>query len=71
MPFVATNVHKDVPFNDWIVKQTLTTAERYITPGVKSLRRKILGAEDKIAVLEQTLYEALVRDLIDYIISFN
>jgi DNA mismatch repair protein MutS len=64
----VTNVHKDKVPADWIRKQTLTTAERYITPELKVYEEKILGAEDKIAVLEQTLYEALVRDLIDYII---
>lgn len=64
----VTNVHKDKVPQDWIRKQTLTTAERYITPELKIYEEKILGAEDKIAVLEQGLYEALVRDLIDYII---
>lgn len=64
----VTNAHKDKVPQDWIRKQTLTNAERYITPELKVYEEKILGAEDKIAVLEQTLYEALVRDLIDYII---
>jgi DNA mismatch repair protein MutS len=67
----VTNVHKDKVPTDWIRKQTLTTAERYITPELKVYEEKILGAEDKIAVLEQTLYEALVRDLIDYIIPIQ
>lgn len=67
----VTNVHKDKVPQDWIRKQTLTTAERYITPELKVYEEKILGAEDKIAVLEQTLYEALVRDLIDYIIPIQ
>jgi len=67
----VTNVHKDKVPQDWIRKQTLTTAERYITPELKIYEEKILGAEDKIAVLEQTLYEALVRDLIDYIIPIQ
>ncbi|MES2514469.1 MAG: DNA mismatch repair protein MutS [Bacteroidota bacterium] len=67
----VTNVHKDKVPADWIRKQTLTTAERYITPELKIYEEKILGAEDKIAVLEQTLYEALVRDLIDYIIPIQ
>ncbi|MBC7696371.1 MAG: DNA mismatch repair protein MutS [Burkholderiales bacterium] len=67
----VTNVHKDKVPVDWIRKQTLTTAERYITPELKVYEEKILGAEDKIAVLEQTLYEALVRDLIDYIIPIQ
>ncbi len=67
----VTNVHKDKVPTDWIRKQTLTTAERYITPELKVYEEKILGSEDKIAVLEQTLYEALVRDLIDYIIPIQ
>ncbi len=67
----VTNVHKDKVPTDWIRKQTLTTAERYITPELKVYEEKILGAEDKIAGLEQTLYEALVRDLIDYIIPIQ
>ena len=67
----VTNVHKDKVPSDWIRKQTLTTAERYITPELKVYEEKILGAEDKITVLEQTLYEALVRDLIDYIIPIQ
>lgn len=67
----VTNVHKDKVPQDWIRKQTLTTAERYITPELKVYEEKILGAEDKIAVLEQSLYEALVRDLIDYIIPIQ
>jgi DNA mismatch repair protein MutS len=67
----VTNVHKDKVPQDWIRKQTLTTAERYITPELKIYEEKILGAEDKIAVLEQSLYEALVRDLIEYIIPIQ
>lgn len=67
----VTNVHKDKVPQDWIRKQTLTNAERYITPELKVYEEKILGAEDKIAILEQTLYEALVRDLIDYIIPIQ
>ncbi len=67
----VTNVHKDKVPSDWIRKQTLTTAERYITPELKVYEEKILGAEDKIAVLEQTLYENLVRELIDYIIPIQ
>ena len=67
----VTNVHKDKVPLDWIRKQTLTTAERYITPELKIYEEKILGAEDKIAVLEQQLYESLVRDMIDYIIPIQ
>lgn len=67
----VTNVHKDKVPSDWIRKQTLTNAERYITPELKTYEEKILGAEDKIAVLEQSLYENLVRELIDYIIPIQ
>ncbi|MES2131491.1 MAG: DNA mismatch repair protein MutS [Bacteroidota bacterium] len=67
----VTNVHKDKVPQDWIRKQTLTNAERYITPELKVYEEKILGAEDKIALLEQSLYDALVRDLIDYIIPIQ
>lgn len=67
----VTNIHKDKVPQDWIRKQTLTNAERYITPELKVYEEKILGAEDKIAVLEQGLYEALVRYLIDYIIPIQ
>jgi DNA mismatch repair protein MutS len=67
----VTNVHKDKVPTDWIRKQTLTTAERYITPELKIYEEKILGAEDKIAVLEQTIYANLVRDLIEYIVPIQ
>lgn len=67
----VTNAHKDKVPNDWIRKQTLTNAERYITPELKVYEEKILGAEDKILVLEQSLFEALVRDLTDFIIPIQ
>ncbi len=67
----VTNVHKDKVPVDWIRKQTLTTAERYITPELKIYEEKILGAEEKIAALEQTLYEAVVRDLLDCIVPIQ
>ena len=52
---------------DWIRKQTLTNAERYITPELKTYEEKILGAEEKIMTIEHALYESLVRDLGEYI----
>ena len=67
----VTNVHKDKVPIDWIRKQTLTTAERYITPELKIYEEKILGAEDKIALLEQTIYTNLVNDLIEYIVPIQ
>ena len=56
----VTHAHKDKVPADWIRKQTLTTAERYITPELKVYEEKILGAEDKILVLEQQLYQQLL-----------
>jgi len=63
----VTNVHKDKVPGDWMRKQTLTNAERYITPELKEYEEKILGAEEKIARLEQQLYEELIRFVADYI----
>ena len=63
----VTNVHKDKVPTDWIRKQTLTNAERYITPELKTYEEKILGAEEKILAIEQQLYEDLVRYVADYI----
>lgn len=63
----VTHVHKDKVPQDWIRKQTLTNAERYITPELKVYEEKILGAEEKIAAIEVQLFENLVRDLSEYI----
>lgn len=63
----VTNAHKDKVPQDWIRKQTLTNAERYITPELKNYEEKILGAEEKITVLEQQLFENIIRDVADYI----
>ena len=63
----VTNLHKDkVPAN-WIRKQTLTSAERYITPELKEYEETIVGAEDKILQIELTLFEKLLNELQDYI----
>ncbi|MEO6304920.1 MAG: DNA mismatch repair protein MutS, partial [Bacteroidia bacterium] len=67
----VTHVHKDKVPQDWIRKQTLTTAERYITPELKIYEEKILGAEDKIMALEQQLFDALVRDIGDYLLPIQ
>ncbi len=61
------NLHKDKVPNDWIRKQTLTGAERYITPELKEYEEKILGAEEKILSLEVKLFEELVTEILDYI----
>jgi DNA mismatch repair protein MutS len=63
----VTHAHKDKVPSDWMRKQTLTTAERYITPELKTYEEKILGAEEKILVIEQKLYENLVASLAEYI----
>lgn len=61
------NAHKDkVPAN-WIRKQTLVNAERYITEELKEYEEKILGAEDKILILENKLYSELVIALSEFI----
>ncbi len=67
----VTNSHKDKVPADWIRKQTLTNAERYITPELKTYEEKILGAEEKISAIEVRLYEELVRDMADYILPIQ
>tara|TARA_Y100000813_G_scaffold4562_1_gene3403 strand:- start:1471 stop:4083 length:2613 start_codon:yes stop_codon:yes gene_type:complete len=61
------NTHKDKVPEDWIRKQTLVNAERYITQELKELEIKILGAEEKILALETQLFNDLVLSLIDFI----
>ena len=61
------NVHKDKVPKEWIRKQTLVNAERYITQELKEYEEKILGAEDKILVLETQLYTTLVQALTEFI----
>lgn len=61
------NTHKDKVPADWIRKQTLVNAERYITQELKEYEEKILGAEDKILILETRLYNELVSELADFI----
>ncbi|MDP3929119.1 MAG: DNA mismatch repair protein MutS [Bacteroidota bacterium] len=63
----VTNVHKDKVPTDWMRKQTLTNAERYITEELKKYEDQILGAEEKIAVIEENLYNELVTSLADEI----
>ena len=63
----VTNTHKDKVPPEWIRKQTLVNAERYITEELKEYEEKILGAQDKIAVIEQRIYTSLVQDLCEYI----
>ena len=61
------NVHKEKVPQEWIRKQTLVNAERYITQELKEYEEKILGAEDKILVLETQLYNELVQALSEFI----
>ena len=61
------NTFKDKVPEDWIRKQTLAQAERYITPELKEYEEKILGADEKILALENQLYMELVQDMQEFI----
>ncbi len=63
----VTNTHRDKVPADWIRKQTLVNAERYITPELKEYEEKILGAQDRILILEAEIFTDLVRHLSRYI----
>jgi len=63
----VTHAHKNKVPTEWIRKQTLTNAERYITPELKEYEEKITGAEEKILQIELKVYEALVNELMDYL----
>lgn len=63
----VTNSHKNKVPPDWIRKQTLANAERYITPELKAYEEQITGAEEKILALELELYDKLLIELQDYI----
>ncbi|MBP5413376.1 MAG: DNA mismatch repair protein MutS [Bacteroidales bacterium] len=63
----VTNAHKDKVPPEWIRKQTLTNAERYITEELKEYENKILGAEEKILSIEQRIYNELLVLALDYI----
>jgi DNA mismatch repair protein MutS len=63
----VTHAHKNKVPADWIRKQTLTNAERYVTPELKEYEEKITGAEDRILLLETEIYEKLLTELLDYI----
>lgn len=65
------NLHKDKVPEDWVRKQTLVNAERYITDELKTYETKILGAEERIAVLEQQLFQELIVYLTPHIQSFQ
>ncbi len=61
------NIHKNKVPEDWVRKQTLVGAERYITQELKEYEEKILGAEERIGMLEQKLYQDLLKALEEYI----
>jgi DNA mismatch repair protein MutS len=63
----VTNSHKNKVPAEWIRKQTLTNAERYITPELKEYEEKITGAEEKILGIELELYDKLLLELQRYI----
>ena len=63
----VTNTHKDKVPPEWIRKQTLTNAERYITEELKEYEQKILGAEEKIAGIEQRIYAELVGAVSEFV----
>src|SRR5699024_2051578 len=65
------NTHRDKVPADWIRKQTLTSAERYITQELKEYEEKILGAEEKMLAIEQRIYAELVEYLSRSIAAFQ
>jgi len=65
----VTNTHKDKVPENWIRKQTLTNAERYITEELKQYEEKILGAEDKITLIEEQIYNNFILSLTDFVAS--
>lgn len=67
----VTNAHKEKVPEEWHRKQTLTGSERYITEELKILESKILGAEERILILEYQLYSNLVLSLADYIVPIQ
>jgi len=67
----VTNTHKDKVPEEWIRKQTLVNAERYITSELKEYESKILGAEEKIYAIEARLYHDLVQSMSKYILPIQ
>lgn len=61
------NTHKDKVPEEWIRKQTLVNAERYITEELKEYETKILGAEEKIQALEQEIFSKLIQYIINFV----
>ncbi len=65
------NMYKDKVPAEWIRKQTLVNAERYVTPELKEYEEKIIGAEGRISELEAEIFAALLQDLSSYIRLFQ
>lgn len=63
----VSNTHKDKVPAEWIRKQTLVNAERYITEELKTYEEKILHAEERLVALEQKYFHQLVQDAVDYV----
>ncbi len=63
----VTNTHKSKVPADWIRKQTLTNAERYITGELKEYEERVLGAEEKIQTLEEVIFSELIQFAKDYV----
>lgn len=61
------NTHKDKVPADWIRKQTLVSAERYVTPELKEYEQKILGAQERIGIIENRIFNELVEAVAEYI----
>jgi len=67
----VTHAHKDKVPEEWIRKQTLVNAERYITPELKEYEEKILHAEEKMVAIEQRYFQALVEETAQYVIQIQ
>ncbi|MGN6164141.1 MAG: DNA mismatch repair protein MutS [Flavisolibacter sp.] len=67
----VTNSHKSKVPPEWMRKQTLANAERYITPELKDYEEKITGAEEKILSLELQLFDGLINELLDFLSSIQ
>jgi DNA mismatch repair protein MutS len=65
------NTHKDKVPPEWIRKQTVTQAERYITSELKEYEAKIMGAEDKISILENQIYQSLIEETLPHLVSMQ
>ncbi len=67
----VTNLHKNKVPTEWIRKQTLANAERYITPELKEYEEKIIGAEDKIQAIENNIFNQLTEELQEFIVPLQ